>query len=139
MTLPAHLPDAPIAFMDRDCALCGFGARVIHRMDRGGDIRICPIQSETGQAVLAHYEMVLDDPDSWIFLDAGTASFDFDAVIRLGVRCGGFGRLLAVLRLLPRPARDGLYRLIARNRYRMFGKGDLCALPDSAFQRRLLH
>lgn len=91
MPLPADLPDAPIAFMDRDCALCSFGARMIHRLDRTGQVRICPVQSQTGQAVLAHYDVALDDPDSWIFLEAGHASFDFDAMIWIGARCGGVG------------------------------------------------
>ena len=138
MPLPADLPDAPIAFMDRDCALCSFGAQMIHRLDRTGQVRICPVQSQTGQAVLAHYDMALDDPDSWMFLEAGHASFDFDAMIWLGARCGGVGYGLQILCILPKPARDALYGLIARNRYRMFGRGDMCGLPDPAFQKRLI-
>ena len=43
-----------------------------------------------------------------------------------------------VLRILPRGLRNWLYRRFARNRYRLFGRADMCALPDPAFQRRLL-
>ena len=45
-------PDHPIAVMDATCALCSWGARMIHRMDRSGEIRIAPIQSETGAALM---------------------------------------------------------------------------------------
>ncbi len=78
------------------------------------------------------------DPDSWLFIEEGTVWRDFDAVIRLGERAGGLGRLCSVLRLVPRPLRDWLYQRIARNRYAMFGRGDMCALPDPAFRARLL-
>jgi predicted DCC family thiol-disulfide oxidoreductase YuxK len=136
--MPDDFGPEPIAFMDRDCALCSFGARMIHRLDRSGEIRICPAQSPLGQSVLAQHDMALDDPDSWIFVEDGVAHFDFDAVIRVGARVGGFGRLLLILRVIPRGPRNRLYRLIARNRYRWFGKGDFCALPDPSFRARLI-
>jgi predicted DCC family thiol-disulfide oxidoreductase YuxK len=63
---------------------------------------------------------------------------DFEAVLHAGRRFGGIGRLTQILRIAPRPLRDWLYRKLARNRYRLFGRADLCALPDPAFQRRLL-
>jgi predicted DCC family thiol-disulfide oxidoreductase YuxK len=128
----------PIAVMDADCALCSWGARMIHRLDRKETTRIAPVQSPLGHALMRHYGVDPSDPATWLFIDEGRAHVDFDAVIHAGRRFGGWGRMTSVLRLLPRPARDRLYRLIARNRYRLFGRGELCALPDPAFQRRLL-
>ncbi|WP_342078529.1 DCC1-like thiol-disulfide oxidoreductase family protein [Yoonia sp. SS1-5] len=130
--------DHPIAVMDATCALCSWGARMIHRLDRTGDIRIAPIQSETGAALMVQHGLDPLDPDSWLFIENGIVWRDFDAVIRLGVRTGGWGRLCAVLRLLPPVLRDWLYQRIARNRYAMFGRGDMCGLPDPAFRARLL-
>lgn len=129
---------APVAIMDAECAVCSWGARMIHRFDRSGRVRICPVQSPLGAALLRHYDISPDDPSTWLFIDEGIAYADSDAIIRAGRRMGGFARLASGLIILPRPLRDWLYQRLARNRYRLFGRGDLCALPDPAFQRRLL-
>ncbi|WP_019955299.1 thiol-disulfide oxidoreductase DCC family protein [Yoonia vestfoldensis] len=130
--------DPPIAVMDAECAVCSWGARVIHRIDRQGDIRIAPIQSATGAALMRANGLDPADPDTWLFIENGTVWRDFDALIRVGQRSGGWGRVFALLRVLPRPARNWLYRRVARNRYAVFGRGDMCALPDPAFRARLL-
>lgn len=136
--VPAFDDSVPVAVMDGDCALCSWGARMIHRLDRGGTVRICPVQTRLGAALLRHHGLAPDDPASWLFLDAGTAYRDFDAVIHAGRRFGGWGRLTAALGLVPKPLRDGLYRAMARSRYALFGRADLCALPDPGLQRRLI-
>ncbi len=130
--------DPPIAVMDATCALCSWGARMIHRLDKSGEIRIAPIQSDKGAALMRANDLDALDPDTWLFIENGTVWRDFDAVIRVGERSGGVGRLCSVLRVLPRPLRDWLYARVARNRYAMFGRGDMCALPDPAFRARLI-
>lgn len=131
-------PTDPIAVMDATCALCSWGARVIHWLDRSGEIKIAPIQSETGAALMRDNDLDPLDPDTWLFIEDGTVWRDFDALIRVGQRSGGLGLGLTMLKLLPRSLRDWLYQRIARNRYAMFGRGDMCALPDPAFRARLL-
>lgn len=128
----------PIAVMDGTCAICTFGARMIHRLDRSGEIRICPIQTDLGRRILAHYGLKVDDPESWIFIEDGEASFDFEAMIRVGERSGGWGRLLTMMRVVPRSARNWLYTRLARNRYRLFGRADMCAVPDPGLRARLI-
>ncbi len=130
--------DHPIAVMDATCALCSWGARMIHRLDRSGEIMIAPIQSETGAALMRENDLDPLDPDTWLFIEDGAVWRDFDALIRVGQRSGGVGRLLIGLKLLPPSLRNWLYQRIARNRYAMFGRGDMCALPDPAFRARLL-
>ena len=128
----------PVAVMDATCALCTWGARMIHRLDRSGEIRIAPIQSAAGAALMRDHGLDPVDPESWLFIVDGKVWRDIEALIRLGAWTGGWGRAFGVLRVLPRPARDWLYARIARNRYAMFGRGDMCALPDPAFRARLL-
>ena len=136
--VPDFDDSAPLAVVDGSCALCSWAARLIHRLDRSGRVRIAPIQSSLGAALARHYGLDPDNPDSWLFLDAGRPHTELDAAIRAGRHLGWLGRLAQALRLVPRPLRDRLYRLVARNRYRLFGRAELCALPDPAFQRRLL-
>lgn len=136
--VPAFDDSGPVVFMDGDCVLCTRTARTIARLDRSGVFRICPIQSPTGSAVLRHYGLDVDNPESWLYLVDGEAYVSLDAVIRAGTKLGGIGRLIQVLRLLPRPVQDWLYRKIAQNRIRLFGRTDMCAVPDPDLRARLI-
>ncbi len=136
--VPEFDDSVPVAVMDAECAVCSWGARMIHRLDRSGDVRICPVQTPLGSALLHHYGLKPDDPSSWLFIDDGVAHVDFEAVLHAGQRFGGWARLTALLRVFPKPVRDWLYQRLARNRYRLFGRSDMCALPDPGFQKRLI-
>ncbi|WP_106744813.1 thiol-disulfide oxidoreductase DCC family protein [Yoonia maritima] len=130
--------DQPTAVMDATCALCSWGARMIHRLDKSGEIKIAPIQSETGAALMRDNGLDPLDPDTWLFIENGTVWRDFDALIRVGQRSGGWGRMFVALRVIPRPIRNWLYARVARNRYAMFGRGDICAIPNPEFRARVL-
>ncbi len=136
--VPAFDDSAPIAVMDAECAICSWGARMIHRLDHSRRVRICPVQSDLGAALLRHYGLRPNDPTSWLYLDAGRAHVDFEAVIHAGQSFGGWGSMVCALRLCPRFLRDWLYQRLARNRYRVFGRADMCALPDPEFRKRLM-
>ncbi|MCR9089584.1 MAG: DCC1-like thiol-disulfide oxidoreductase family protein [Rhodobacteraceae bacterium] len=135
--VPAFDDSGPIAVMDGECALCSWGARTIARLDRTGDFRICSVQSPTGTALVRHYGLDPSDPETWLYLDGGEAWSGMEAIVRIGERLGGTGRIASAMRVLPRSAREWIYRRVARNRYR-FGRSDMCALPDPELQRRLI-
>ena len=126
-----------IAVMDGDCALCSWGARTIAKLDKAEAFRICPTQSTIGKALVRHYELDPEDPETWLFLEEGRAWSGMEAIIRIGERLGGVARLASLLRVLPHGFREWIYRRIARNRYR-FGKTDMCATPDERLRRRLM-
>lgn len=132
-------PDAgSTTVMDAHCGLCARGARWIAHNDRDHRFRIIPLQSELGHALTRHYGLDPSDPSSWLYLEDGRAYSSLDAVIRVGQRLGGKWHALSLLRVLPSGLQDLLYRAIARNRYRLSGKADLCMLPDDEIQRRLI-
>ncbi len=138
-SVPAFDDTDPIVFVDGNCAFCSRGAQLIARNDHAGEFRIATVQSPLGRAVLVHYGLDPDDPDSWLYLVDGRARTSLDALIAVARRLGGWLRLVtAPLRLLPRAAQDWLYRRIARNRYRLMGRTDMCAIPDPAFRARLI-
>lgn len=137
-TVPAFDDRFPIAVMDAQCALCSAGARWIDRLDRSGTVRICPLQSPLGSALMHHYGMRVDDPQSWLLIENGRAGFEFDAVVLLAARCGWPGQCLRPLMLLPPSWRSGLYRWVARNRIRWFGRADLCATASASLRKRLM-
>ena len=137
-SVPSFDDGGPVVFMDGECALCSTGARLICRLDKAGEFRICPTQNTIGNAVLIHYGFDPDDPDSWLYLVNGYAYTSMDAMIRVGRRLGGVGHVLRILSILPQAAQDGIYRRIARNRYRLFGRTRMCARPDTALRKRLI-
>ena len=128
----------PLAVMDGDCALCIRGARLIHRWDRSGEIRIAVARSPLGGALLRHFGIDPGDPESWLFIEDGRAWAGLDGMARAGARCGGPLGLARALMLAPRPVRRWLYARVARNRRAVFGDGDICAVPDPAFRARIL-
>ncbi len=136
--VPAFDDSGPVTVMDGECVLCGFGARLLARFDKAAEFRICRAQTELGRSLFLHYGLSPDDPESWLYLVDGRAYTSLDAVIRVGNRVGGFGLLLQPLRLLPRALQDWLYRLVATNRYRLFGRTDMCAIPDPGLRARLI-
>ncbi len=136
--VPAFDDTFAVVVMDGECALCTFGARLIDRFDKIGNIRICPVQSRLGRALLVHYQMDPTNPDSWIYLAHGVCWTSFDAWIKAGETVGGIGQLMRVFWLVPRPVRDWIYQRIARNRIAMFGKADMCNLPKPSFRARLI-
>lgn len=123
----------PVTVMDGECVLCSFGARLIACFDKAGKFRICRTQTALGEALLKHYGLSPADPESWLYIVDGKAYTSLDAMIRAGYRIGGLGLLLIL-----RGIQDWLYRRLARNRYRLFGRNDMCAIPDPALRARLL-
>lgn len=136
--VPEFDDTAPVAFMDGACVLCMAGARLLDRMDTSGTIRICPVQTPLGRAVLTHYGLDVDDPDTWLVLQDGVAYGSLEAMIHVGSLTGGAGHLLQILRILPKPVQGWLYRRLARNRYWMFGRRETCDLPTPRLRARLL-
>lgn len=127
-----------ICVMDARCSLCARGASWIAHNDTAHEFTIIPLQSEVGGALMVHYGLDPGDPTSWLYLENGQAYVSLDAFIRVGYRLGGRWKGLGVLRVLPKVVQNFLYRAVARNRYRLFGTTDMCALPDPAVQERLL-
>jgi predicted DCC family thiol-disulfide oxidoreductase YuxK len=128
----------PVVFMDGECALCTRAARIIARLDRKQEFRICPVQSPLGQAVLRHYGFDADSPTTWLYLQGGQAFGSLAGIIKAGERLGGLGRIAIIFRAAPKPLQDFLYNCIAKSRYRLFGKADLCGVPDEELRRRLI-
>ena len=136
--VPAFDAGTNFVIMDAHCALCARGATWIARADQAEAFRIIPVQSSLGQSLLRHYGLDPADPNSWLYVRDGLAFEDMDALIRVGKQLGGRWRAFWLLRLFPPPLLRGLYHLIARHRICLFGRGDLCNLPDAELQRRLV-
>lgn len=139
MSLPP--PDHIILF-DSLCNLCNGWTRFVLKRDSLRRFTFCRVQSPAGQKLLGDLGLPLDTYETVILLERGNGSYrDFhksDAALRITARLSGPARHLAVLRYIPRPVRDFAYDVIARNRYRLFGRRDQCLLPNAAERHRFL-
>lgn len=124
--------------MDAECALCSRAARRIARLDRQDRVRIAPMQGVLGRALLVHYGLDPDDPASWLMVEDGRAWGSLEGMARLFPKLHWAYTPARLVWVLPTGLRDWIYARIARNRYAIFGKGDLCAMPDEAVRARLI-
>jgi len=122
-------PGARIIVFDGICHVCsgwiGFLDR--HRIDP--PFRLLPMQSAAGKALLVQYEIDPEDPATFLVLDQGRRLTESDASIHMITALGGFWRIAGLARVVPRRWRDAAYRLLARNRYRWFGRRATCDVP----------
>jgi len=129
--------DRPIVFFDGVCGLCNTWIDFVVRRDPTGQIRFAPLQGESAASLLPGGSE--QNPETVLLWD-GTTLFDrSDAIWRTLSRLPGIWRIAGrLLRLVPRPLRDWGYRLIARNRYRLFGKKETCRMPTPEERGRFL-
>jgi predicted DCC family thiol-disulfide oxidoreductase YuxK len=129
------IPDGTV-LLDGTCVLCARSFRFVARRDPGSRFRFTALQSEYGRWMADRLGIDPKNPLSFAVVIDGRAVLKSDGVIAILRRLRGWswcGIFLAV----PRPFRDWVYDRVARNRYRMFGKLDFCALPDPATANHL--
>ena len=136
---PETGPDAAgaIIVFDGVCVLCNGWVRFLLKHDRKGRYRFAAMQGETGQRLLAAHGLDPQDPSSFLLIEGEASWRDTDAIRRVVTGLGGMWRIGHALVLLPRPLRNALYRLVARNRYRLFGV-TTCQVPDAADRWRFI-
>lgn len=131
--------DGPVLFFDGVCNLCNNAIQFVIRHDKTGKVRFAPLQSPAGkkarEAVVMRCGKV---PDSLILLEQGEYYTESAAALRAARYLDGGWKLLKGLLVIPRFIRNPVYRFIARNRYKWFGKKDECMLPTPELQARFL-
>jgi len=134
----------PIILYDGVCGLCNRLVQFLLRHDKRKHLRFASLQSDFAGAVLRRHGLDPKDLDTFHFVEnydqQNERVFDrSDAVLKAGRALGGVWAMLAsVASIFARALLDPLYRLVARNRYRVFGKFESCMLPDPSQRNRFL-
>ncbi len=126
----------PVMLFDGVCKLCNGSMNFILRVDRKGQLKLASLQSDYGRQVLASHEIKSDPMDSMILLEGTRLTTKSTAMIRISKYLGGAWPLCMIALVVPRFIRDFIYDIVAKNRYRWFGKYDTCRLPDPEFEDR---
>ena len=129
--------DQPVIVFDAMCVLCAANARFVLKHDRQRRFHLASMQGPLGAALYREHGIDPAEPDTLIVVDRGRVLRNSDAVLAIYAGCGWPWRVAAALRVIPHAVRDPVYRWIARNRYRLFGRRATCWVPSSEDRDRV--
>lgn len=127
-----------IVLFDGVCNLCNGAVQFIIKRDSKCQFRFAPIQSALAVELLSSYSSEFDRNDSFALIENGALYSQTDAALRIARQLDGLWFLFTVFRVVPAPIRDLAYRLLGRNRYRLFGKRESCMIPTPELKNRFL-
>jgi predicted DCC family thiol-disulfide oxidoreductase YuxK len=130
-------PDDDVILYDGVCVFCSRWVRFVAARDEKRRFRFTAIQSGYGTRLAQAFGISPDDPDTNAVIHGGVPFFKSDGALTVLSNLQGWG-WVRVLRFVPRPFRDAVYNLVARNRYRIFGKYEECFVPDVAMRARVI-
>ena len=132
-----HIPENLILF-DGVCNLCSALVQFVIRNDQAAKFRFATIQSEIGKEIFQSHGLDASDLQTFVFIADGRMFVRSDAAIEVVSRFGGGWRTFKIFRFVPRMVRDAIYSIIARNRYRWFGRKEVCMVPTADIRERFL-
>lgn len=127
-----------LILFDGVCVLCNGWARFVARHDHARVFRLATAQSDLGQGIYRQLGLSPVTFDTLVVVLNGRYHTDTDAILTVLSQFGGLWRTANVLRLIPARLRDGVYRRVARNRYKWFGRHEVCPMPTEDLRARLL-
>lgn len=137
-------PDSnPIVLYDGVCGLCNRLVQFILKHDSRDRFRFASLQSDFAQGLMTRHGVDPHDLDT-VYVVKNYQQPDeallarSDAILNMLKNLGGIWSLAGIGRVLPRAFRDAVYKLVARNRYRVFGKHESCMLPEPKHRAKFL-
>jgi predicted DCC family thiol-disulfide oxidoreductase YuxK len=134
---PNRWPDDDVILYDGVCVFCSRWVRFVATRDVDRRFRFTAIQSGYGTRLAQAFGISPDDPDTNAVIHGDVAYFKSDAALTVLGALPRWGCVRA-LRLVPKALRDAVYNLVARNRYRIFGKFEEYFVPDEELRARVL-
>lgn len=143
--MPEHAPELPsgtlpprIVLYDGVCGLCHHTVRWLLSKDRARRLWFAPLQGATAARLRALHPEIPLELDSVVLVDAGRVHLRSQALLHGARHLGAPWRWASWLRWLPGPVLDPFYRLVARVRYRVWGRFETCRAPGVEDRSRLL-
>ncbi|GAU81297.1 DCC1-like thiol-disulfide oxidoreductase family protein [Bosea sp. BIWAKO-01] len=123
---------------DGECVMCSRQAQFVMRHDHERRFTLTTAQGPLGQELYHRLGFPRQDFKTMLLVEDGRVLSQSDAVIAIAAKLGWPWRIAVAARVIPRPLRDRLYRLVARNRYRWFGRRETCWRPTPDMADRIL-
>lgn len=126
-----------IILFDGVCNFCDSSVQFIIKYDQTAYFQFAAIQSDAGQTLIAQYE-VPENIDSVMLIEHGKVYFESTAALKICRRLDSFWPVCYIFILIPPFIRNIIYRMFAKNRYRLFGRKEICLLPTPSQLKRFL-
>lgn len=126
-----------VVFFDGHCHLCSRTVRFLLWADRKEQLFFAPLNNPLGKQARQFYA-IPEEMDSVIVVAHGKAMTEAEAIFFLMKTLGGWLRIFLILKVLPISFLNRVYRLVARNRFRLFGRRKTCFLPRPGREERFL-
>ena len=126
-----------IILFDGVCNLCSNSVSLLIKYDKNNIFRFAAMQTKAGENIIQEYN-VLNDRKSIILIKEGIVLYKSDAIIEIAKQITGWPSILKYGYLFPKFLRDGIYDLIAKNRYYLFGKKETCSIPSEKDSKRFI-
>jgi predicted DCC family thiol-disulfide oxidoreductase YuxK len=137
--VPTFDDSRPVVVFDGVCVLCHGFARFLAKRDTAVQFRFTYAQSRLGQGMFRHYGLNPVEFETNLLIADGLAYGKLAAFSQITRRLGlPWSAVGHALRLIPSRLGDPAYDLIAQNRYRLFGRHDVCVLPDPSWAKRMI-
>ncbi|KGP73359.1 thiol-disulfide oxidoreductase DCC family protein [Pontibacillus yanchengensis] len=126
-----------IILFDGECNFCDASVQFILKRDRQEQFTFASLQGEHGQKLLKQHG-IASSVDSFVLVDGNQIHFQSTAALNVCKELAGAWKLLYGFIVIPKPIRDKVYKIVANNRYKWFGKKEQCALPSPETRKRFL-
>lgn len=127
-----------IILFDGVCNLCNSSVNFVLKYDKYSRFQFASLQSNIGQKFLKQFDLPLNVYDSFILVEDDQYYTASTAALRVSKELSGVIKYTYLLIYIPRPLRDFLYKVIARNRYKIFGKSNFCRIPNAEEKSKFL-
>ena len=133
----------PIVLYDGVCGLCNRLNQFLLKRDKYDRLRFASLQSSLAESLTLRHGANPKDLDTvYVVVDHNLPTEHLlsrsDAIIHVVTQLSGIWKLMRIANWVPRPLRNVVYEMVARNRYRFFGKHDQCMLPAAKDQKKFL-
>ena len=126
-----------IVLFDGECNFCDASVQFILKRDPKGVFKFASLQSEVGQQLLKEYD-VPNNMDSIVLIDSDGYYTKSTAALKIARQLTDFWKYVYIFIIVPKFVRDIVYNIIAKNRYKWFGKKEACMLPTAEQRDRFL-
>lgn len=127
-----------VLLIDGQCLLCNTITHFVIKRDKRGAFRFAMLQSSIGKQLLIEGKLPINDIDTFVLIQGDRCYTKSDAALRVFRKLDGWWRIWHVFIIIPLAWRNLIYDIIARNRYRLFGKADVCLLPTPELRARFM-
>ncbi|MBX9850816.1 MAG: thiol-disulfide oxidoreductase DCC family protein [Cytophagaceae bacterium] len=132
-------PNKPVILFDGVCNFCNSSVNFVIDRDKNKKFLFAALQSEAGKKLLKEYNIPFKEiPDSVVLIQDNKAYQKSSAALKIAWGLGGLWSMLYAFIIIPSFIRDFFYELIAKYRYKLFGKKESCRMPDPEIRTRFL-